>query len=238
MFWPVSVGVRAAGAVPRRNIEIAVVAESKIAAVVAVGGPVDDDELRFRVDPVWRPAVDRVAHDLGLLAAADRAVHPNIDIAVALVVGVKGHADGEAVNLEKRLDLARVLVVVDGEQAARASPEIEVLEDEEAVGSRLGGQAQGLLDCQLRKGPRDLVREGRIGRADHARVVPGKAPFEAERLIGGWAGDGDQKEERGKYEQARHFRSLSASRVRLVRKRTDPGQVAVRWAMAWGREGN
>ena len=59
------VGVGAAGAVPRGDVEIAVVAEGEVAAVVAVGGPLDDDELRIRVDAVRRPAVDRVAHDLG-----------------------------------------------------------------------------------------------------------------------------------------------------------------------------
>ena len=53
--------------------------------------------------------------------------------------------------------MARVLIVVDGEQSARAGPVIEVLENEQAVGPRLGGQAQGLLDCQLGKSPHDFV---------------------------------------------------------------------------------
>ena len=39
------IGVRAAGAVPRRDVEIAVVAKSKVAAVVAVGGPLNDRDL-------------------------------------------------------------------------------------------------------------------------------------------------------------------------------------------------
>ena len=149
---------------------------------------------------------------------------------------MEGHADGEAVDLEQGLGVARVLIVVDGEQAARPGPEIEVLKDEQAVGPRLGGQAQGLLDRQLRKGPHDLVGRRRLGRADHARVVPGNAPLQAERLLGGGRGDGDEQEDRGKNAQRPHSRGLSAGRVGLGRKRTDPGQVAVRRAEAWGRD--
>ena len=78
---------------------------------------------------------------------------PIVNVAVALVVGVEGHADGEAVDLEQHLGLGcgRVLVVMDGEQAARPGPDIEVLEDEQAVGPRLGGQDQGLLEVSLGK---------------------------------------------------------------------------------------
>ena len=91
-----------------------------------------------------RPAVDRVAHDLRRLAApSQRAVQADVEVAVALVVGVERQADGEAVDVEQRLGLGRVLVVPDGEQAARPGPETEVLEDEQAVGPRLGGQASG-----------------------------------------------------------------------------------------------
>ena len=49
------VGVGAARAVARGDVEEPVVAEGEVAAVVAVGGPLDDDELRGRVDPVRRP---------------------------------------------------------------------------------------------------------------------------------------------------------------------------------------
>ena len=52
---PRHVGVRAAGTVSRRDVKEAVVAEGKVAAVVAVGGPLDDHLLRIRADPMWRP---------------------------------------------------------------------------------------------------------------------------------------------------------------------------------------
>ena len=59
-----------------------------------------------------------------------------------------------------------------------------MLEDEQAVGPRLGGEGQGLLDRQLGEGPHDLVGGRRVGRADDARVVPGDAPLQAEGLLG------------------------------------------------------
>ena len=96
------VGVGAAGTVARGDIEIAVVAEGQVAAVVAVGGPFDDDQLRFRVDAMWRLAVDRIAHRLSGLATSQRAIQADIDITVALVVGVERQADGQAIDLEQR----------------------------------------------------------------------------------------------------------------------------------------
>ena len=64
---------------------------------------------------------------------------------------MEGHADGQAVDIEQGLGLGRVLVVANGEQAARAGPDVEVLEDEQAVGPRLGGQGQWLLEVSLGK---------------------------------------------------------------------------------------
>ena len=168
--------------------------------------------------------LNRVSHGLrGLATALQRSVQPDIDVAVALVVGMEGHADGQAVDLEEGLDLAGVLVVLDGEQAAWPCPEIEVVDDEQAVGAGLGGQGQGLLDVQLGEGPHDLVRRQRVGRADDARVVPGDSSLEAEGFLGGRAivGQGQGRGgDQGKHEdqgaQRTHSGSLSIGRIQIM----------------------
>src|SRR5262249_6141788 len=106
------VGVGGAGAGPRGNGEGAVVAEGEGAAVVAIRGPLDDHDSRFRVDAVGLPAVHRVTHDLGLLVgpALVGAIQADVDVAVTPVVGVEGQADGEAVDVEQGLGLGHVLV--------------------------------------------------------------------------------------------------------------------------------
>ena len=158
--------------------------------------------LDLGIDAVGWPAIDRVTHHLGRLRLAlHRAVQADVDVAVAFVVGVEGQADGEAVDLEQDLGLARLLIVPDGEQAARPRPGSEVLEDEEAIGPRLGGHRQGLLDGQLGEGSHDLIGGKRVGRADDAGVVEGEAPFLSEGLLDGLAivgpgGGGDEQEDR------------------------------------------
>ncbi len=224
------VGVGAAGAVARGDVEIAVVAEGKVAAVVAVGGPLDDHEPaslgRYVASPCGRPCNARPASSSDRL---ERAIHADVDVAVALVVGMEGDADGEAVDLEQGLGPAGVLVVVDGEQPAGPGPEIEVLKNEQAVGARLGGQAQGLLDRQLGKGPHDLVGRRRVGRPDHARVVPGDAPVQAEGLFGGRRPRRRRTGERRQW--TRSDRTVRASR------RVESGQVGDELILGRSRRG-
>ena len=118
------VGVGAAGAVSRGDVEKAVVAEGEVAAVVAVGGPLDDQELRLRVDavrrPGGRPCIARPASPC--VPPFERAVQADVDVAVALVVGMEGQADGEAVDLEQDLGLVGVLVVAGRRADGRARP--------------------------------------------------------------------------------------------------------------------
>ncbi len=89
--------------------------------------------LRSRVDLVRRLTVARIAHDLGhLLPPLHRSVQADVEVTVVFVVGVKGQADGEAVDFEQGFGLGGLLVVFDGEQSARSGPVFEMLEDEQA----------------------------------------------------------------------------------------------------------
>jgi hypothetical protein len=100
--------------------------EGDVAAVVPLGGPLDDQALRTRVDAMRRPAVDRVSQHLdGRLAP-----QPDVDVAVASVVRVEGHPVGEAVDLEQLLGRRGALIIPGGQQLGGAGPVLEVAEDE------------------------------------------------------------------------------------------------------------
>lgn len=110
---------------------------------------------------------------------------------------MEGDSDGECVDVQQGLGAAYVLIIVDRKQPAWAGPEIEVLKYKQPVGPRLGGQAEGLFDRQLRKGPHDLEGGWRVRRTDHVRVVPRDAPVKAEGLLGGGRRGGDEQENGG-----------------------------------------
>ena len=182
------VGVGVAGTVSRRNVQVSVVSECQVPAVVAVGGPVNDDRPGIRVDASRRRPADSVANNLVFpVRSFERPVEAKVDVAVVSVVRVKRQADGEAVDIEQVLGLGRrrALVVCHGKHAARPRPEAQVLENEQARRSGFGVHSQRLLDVQAREGPHSLVRGRRFGRADHARCIPGNPPRQAKRLLRG-----------------------------------------------------
>ena len=183
-------------------------------------GPGDDHLLRGRVDGPARLVIHGITADLGVVLALDHAGQADIEISVVAIPGVEGDADRQAVDVEQLGRLGDVLGVLDGDQAARAGPVVEVLEDQEAVGPRLGGHAEGLLDGQVGERPARLVGGRRLGRADDLRVVPGGSPRRRPDRIGG---DGRRGEHEERGEQRRRPHGWAPGRVEIGGSRGPDG---------------
>ena len=78
---------------------------------MAVGGPVDDDQLGTGDDRVGRLAVEGVARHPRRLLAGHRAVAADEEVAVLLEIRMKGNTVDDAVDREERLGLVDVVAV-------------------------------------------------------------------------------------------------------------------------------
>jgi hypothetical protein len=169
----VAVGVR--GPVAGADVQHAVGPEAHLAAVMAVGHPLDD-EVQAR--GIAFPVADVEAEDLVLLVRLGplRAVGEDVDLVRPRVVGRKHQrVDPEALELEEDLGL------VDGRVVRKRQDAAMLQRDHGAAGARLEGQVQRIPEVEVGEGAPGLVGERRVGRTGDARRGPGDAAF-------GWGG--------------------------------------------------
>jgi hypothetical protein len=172
--------------------------EVHLAAVVAVGDPLDDEVLAGRIAFA---VLHLVAEDAVLLLRfrVFRAVRKNIDEVRFCVAGVEAQGvEPHPLELKEGLGLLRGRIVRKRQDAA-------VLDrDQRAARRRLEGHIQRIAEGQLGEGPFRLVGQRRIRGADDARGRPGDALSRCRRRRGGLRAAGSQEAEREDRPDATH----------------------------------
>ena len=172
----VLVGVARAVAAADEHQTIA--AESHVAAVVAVGIPLDDHGGRVAVECVRRLAVDHVAGDPRSLAAVLRhaavgalqAIGADVNEAVLRELRVKRDrvVHGRVVGRDEHLRLVHPLVFPHPHDGGRpVGPGLRHIDQPVAAG--LVGHGDRARHRRLRKGPGRRVGQRRLGRTGHLR---------------------------------------------------------------------
>ncbi|MFN9457298.1 MAG: hypothetical protein ACK6D7_07980 [Acidobacteriota bacterium] len=162
------VAVGAGGAVAGGDVEVAIGSDDGFAAVVAAGGPFDDDAFGAGLDARrLGGAVDFEAGDAGELAFFAAVIAgvgggEDEDVAVVLVAGMEGEGGDAAAHIEDEVFFSGGVGGVEGVEAAF------VFGDPEAGGEGVLGDEDGSFKRDLGEGAGEAEGRGRVGGAGEA----------------------------------------------------------------------